>query len=109
VELLLQDIILSFHSPSKAARVPADHYQSIIRMDILSQWKDSSVGDVSIAKRALACVVPSLKVCGSHGICTTLSSAHLVTLDTYRTLGFTELSIDSSPLSTGLITLGRPI
>jgi len=78
-------------------------------MDILSQWKDNAVGDISIAKRALACIVPPLKVCGSLGICTTLSSANVATLEIYRTLGFTELSLDSPPLSNGLVTVGRPI
>lgn len=86
-----------------------DRCQAVVRMDILSGWKDSTVGDVSIAKRALACVVPALKVCGSLGICTTLNSAHLATVDIYRTLGFTELSLDSPSLSSGLVTLGRPI
>jgi len=89
--------------------MPADHCQSVLRMDILSQWKDNIVGDVSIAKRALASVVAPLKVCGSQGICTTLNSTHVAAVEMYRTLGFTELSLDSPPLSGGLITLGRPI
>jgi len=105
----LQDIISSFHSLSKAVCIPSDHSQSVLRMDILSQWKDNAVGDVSIAKRALACIVPPLKLRGSLGICTTLSSANVITLDTYRTLGFTELSLENPPLSNGLVTLGRPI
>jgi len=87
----------------------ADHCQSILRMDILNQWKDIDVGDVSIAKRALACVVPALKVCGSVGICTTVSRAHLVAVDTYRTLGFSELSVDAQSPTTAFLTLGRPI
>jgi len=106
---MLQEIISSFHSASKSVHMPADHYQSVLRMNILSQWKDNVAGDLSIAKRALACVVAPLKVCGSQGICTTLNSDELVTADMYRTLGFTELNIDNPPLSTGLVTLGRPI
>jgi len=89
--------------------MPADHCQSVLRIDVLSQWRDNIIGDISIVKRALACVVPPLKLCGSQGICTTLSSANIATLDTYRTLGFTELSLDSPSLSNGLVTLGRPI
>ena len=89
--------------------MPAEHCQSVVRMDILSQWKDNAVGDISIAKRALACIVPPLKVCGSLGICTTLSCTNVATIEMYRTLGFTELSLDSTPLSNGLITIGRPI
>jgi len=94
---------------AKATHLPADHCQSLLRMDILGQWKDSAVGDVSIAKRALAYVVPALKVCGSRGVCTTLNSTHLVTLESYRTLGFTELSLNSSSSTSGFVTLGRPI
>jgi len=78
-------------------------------MDILGQWKDSVAGDISIAKRALAYVVPALKVCGSRGICTTLDRTHLATLDSYRTLGFTEWSLDSPSLTSGFVTLARPI
>lgn len=79
-------------------------------MDILGQWKDSVVGDLSTAKRALAYAVPALKVCGSRGICTTIDCTHLSTLESYRTLGFTELSVDSPPsLTSGFVTLGRPI
>jgi len=89
--------------------MPADYCQSVLRMDILCQWKDNAAGDVSIAKRALACIVPPLKVCGSHGICTTLNSDSVTTLETYRTLGFTDLNVDSPPVSNGLVTLGRPI
>jgi len=107
--MLLQDIISSFHSPSKDVHLPADQCQSLVRMDILGYCKDSVTGDVSIAKRALAYVVPMLKVCGSRGICTTLSGTHLATLDSYRTLGFTELSLDSPSLTSGFVTLGRPI
>jgi len=78
-------------------------------MDILSQWKDSVAGDISIAKRALAYVVPAMKVCGSRGVCTTLDSTHLATIESYRTLGFTELSLDGPSLTGGFVTLGRPI
>jgi len=106
---MLQEIISSFHSPSKAVHVPADHCQSVVQMDILSQWRDNAIGDPSIAKRALACVVAPLKVCGSQGICTTVSSDHIVTVEMYRTLCFTELNIDNPPVSAGLVTLGRPI
>jgi len=89
--------------------MPADHCQSVLRMDILSQWKDNTVGDLSIAKRALACAVPPLKLCGSHSVCTTVNTASVSTLETYRTLGFTKLNLDSPSVSNGLVTLGRPI
>lgn len=78
-------------------------------MDILDQWRDNVVGDISIAKRALAYVVPVLKVCGSRGIYTALNSTHLCTLESYRTLGFTELNLDSTSLTSDFVTLGRPI
>jgi hypothetical protein len=103
----VKQVISSFHNPSKPILPTSERYPSLVRIDILRHCRDSVLGDPSAVKRALACAAIALKVCGSKGIHALVDSKHTNTIETYRTLGFVDIS--TVDCHDSICVMGRPI
>ena len=63
--------------------------------------------DTTIAKRAMASVIATLKVSGAHGIHTEIHIGDQNTVDFYTRLGFIEIQLPDTP--DDLMYMGRMI
>lgn len=86
-----EEIISSFHNYK--CTMPEEvykHHPSVVRMGILS-----TVSDLSVPKRLLACVLSTLKANGSHGLFSEVNVGDKTVLEFYSKLGFLEISLPS--------------
>lgn len=86
-----QEIITPFHVPFKPTDVPADWFQTVVYISILSDRNDPVLADTSVVKRAFACAVSALKILGSRSVYTCVSSKHDNSIQMYKNIGFFDL------------------
>ena len=100
----LQEIIAGFHNPP--ALVPPSLYTAhpaVVRMDIIPD----RIQDATIAKRAMASMIATLKVSVIHGIYTEIHVGDQNMAHSFTKLGFIEVPLPDTPED--LMYMGRMI
>jgi protein O-GlcNAcase/histone acetyltransferase len=104
----VNEIVREFHSYKTVA--PPDgllgKHPSVLRVDVL---RDRIGVDPTAPVRALACAVAALKMTGSCGVYTRVTTGDRVTHEAYRRLGFFEMPNQLQSATEGLVHLARVI